>query len=444
MSVTTKRHPSKIEMTAALDNQGDILALKVHIGIDAGATIGLSGVVLSRAMIAATGAYTIDHLDVTGDVYWTNQVPNGAFRGFGAPQMLFAIDMFMEHIAYECGQDPLSYRLRYLAKQDDRTSTGGVFRDPILMPEMIHRAMEISHYQEKVKCFETTHFKGIGMSFFLHGCGFTGSGEATTIKAKVALTKAEDDQVHIRVAAVEMGQGIRTTLRKVVAKILEIPLEHVIYNLPDTDYVPDSGPTVASRTMMIVGGLIAKAAERMKTSWKKGNQLTIREQYVQPAEMTWDEDTMQGDAYPAYSWGVNVVEVAIDPVTFEVTLKGIWSVYDCGKDIDRLVVDGQADGGITQGVAYGYLEVMESMNGRFRQHNFTDYIIPTSSDMPPMMTEWFDNPYKGGPFGAKGVGELTLVGGAPAVAKAIEMAIRQRVTRIPVTPEIIRELMNRG
>lgn len=441
MRVTTKRHPAKIQMMAAIDENQRIAALKVDIGIDAGATIGLSGVVLSRAMIAATGAYTIDHLDVTGDVYWTNHVPNGAFRGFGAPQMLFAIEMFLEHLAKELKRDPFQYRLRYLAKQGDKTSTGGVFRDPILLPEMINKAITLSNYREKALQYQHSRFQGIGLSVFLHGCGFTGSGEAVTIKAKVKLEKTTSDQVKIRVAAVDMGQGIRTSLRKLVADILNTPLSQVEYDLPDTDFVPDSGPTVASRTMMIVGGLVAKAAEKLRSSWIAGQSQMVEEHYVQPSYIQWNEDSMQGDAYPAYSWGVNVVEVAIDPITYEVTLKGIWSVYDCGKDIDRLVVMGQADGGIAQGVAYGYLEVMDVRDGGIRQHNFTDYIIPTALDLPTMTTEWMDNPYPLGPYGAKGVGELTLVGGAPAVAKAIEMAIKRNITQIPVTPERIREWM---
>ncbi len=148
---TTKRHPSRISMKAAIGDDLRILAIQARVGINGGANIGLSGVVLSRAMIAATGAYTIDNLDVEGDVFLTNTVPNGAFRGFGAPQMLFAIEMFIEHIAKDLGVDPLEYRMQYLAKQNDLTSTSGTFRDPILMPKMIQKALEVSSFEEKAK-----------------------------------------------------------------------------------------------------------------------------------------------------------------------------------------------------------------------------------------------------------------------------------------------------
>ncbi len=441
MSVTTKRHPSKTHFQAAIKN-GELIGLKAHVSIDAGATIGLSGVVLSRALLAVTGAYTIDHLDVSGDVYLTNTVPNGAFRGFGAPQMFFAVDMFFEHIAKVLGEDPLEFRRKYLVKQNDRTSTNGLFRDPVLMPEMISKVMEVSDYKRKIKEYsQGNHFKGIGMSMFFHGCGFTGSGEKNIIKAKVRLRKDEDGFVYILVAAVDMGQGVKTTFRKLMAHMLEIDIEKVVFNNPDTDFVPDSGPTVASRTMMIVGGLLARAAQEMKSRWEE-SAFTVEKQYEQPDYIEYDELRFIGDAYPAYSWGVNVVEVEVDPVTYQVDIKKSWSVYDVGKAIDERIVLGQADGGLAQGLAYGYLEVMNHKNGKIMQKNMTDYIIPTAMDMCDMETYLFENPYAYGPYGAKGVGELTLIGGAAAVAKAIENAIHKNVYKIPVTPEYIMELMN--
>lgn len=443
MEVTTKRHPAWIHMEAAINDKNEIDGLTTKVAIDGGASIGLSGVVLSRALILSTGAYTIDNIEVSGDVFLTNTVPNGAFRGFGAPQMLFAIEMFMHHIAKELELDPLELRLKYLAKQGDATSTRGEFRDPIIMNDMIQKAMEMSNYKNKVKKYEEEGiYKGIGMSWFLHGCGFTGSGEANHIKALVKLEKDINDKVTILIAAVDMGQGVQTTMKKIVSHVLDIPLNQIIYNKPDTDYVPDSGPTVASRTIMVVGGLVARAASQLKEKWVDGEAIIVSERYTQPEYIKWDEDNFIGDAYPAYSWGVNIVEVEICPITYQVSLVGIWSVYDVGKAIDERIIMGQADGGILQGVAYGYLEVMKNEEGKIKHKNVTDYIIPTSGDTPPMETFLMDNPYPLGPYGAKGAGELTLVGGAPAVALAIENAINKKVMKIPATPEYIMELMN--
>jgi CO/xanthine dehydrogenase Mo-binding subunit len=279
------------------------------------------------------------------------------------------------------------------------------------------------------------------MSWYLHGCGFTGSGEQKHIKALVKLKKNVEDQVIILIASVDMGQGIKTTMRKLVAHKLELPIEQVLFENPDTDLVPDSGPTVASRTMMVVGGLVLEAATELKETWSSGKEQIIEKRYKQPDYVKWDDEKLQGDAYPAYSWGVTIVEVEVSKVTYQVQLKGVWSVYDIGKAIDENVIIGQSDGGVLQGIGYGMLEVMNHKEGRIQQKNVTDYIIPTAKDSVFMETHLMDNPFALGPYGAKGAGELTLIGGAPAVALAIENAIGKRVMKIPVTPEYIMELM---
>ncbi|OHE41179.1 MAG: hypothetical protein A2Y16_03935 [Tenericutes bacterium GWF2_57_13] len=445
VEVTTKRHPSKITLSAALDADFRVIGLKARVGLDAGAYLGLSGVVLSRSLIAATGAYTIAHLSVEGDAYCTNTVPTGAFRGFGAPQMFYAIEQLMGHLAALAGLDPVAYKRRHLARKNDLTSTQGVFRDPILLPAMIDTVLQRSDYKRKIRAFaKDDAWKGIGLSVFFHGCGFTGSGEATHIKARVRLEKDADDHVIVRIAAVDMGQGSSTALAKIVAGVLERPVATVHVPHPDTDTSPDSGPTVASRTTMIVGGLLARCAANLKEAWVDGMVQTAEERYVQPAFITWDEEAFKGDAYPAYSWGVTAVEVEVDKRTCAVTLKGVWSCYDVGKTIDAILAEGQADGGVTQGIAYGYLENMEIKDGRLKQRNLTDYVIPTASDVCPTDTVFVDNPFAYGPYGAKGLGELTLIGGAPAVTAAIENAIKRRITRIPATPETILELIEHG
>lgn len=441
MQVTTKRHPSKITLTGYIKDN-ELLGIKSNVGIDAGASIGLSGVVLARALIASTGVYTIDNLEVDGDVYLTNTVPNGAFRGFGAPQMIYAVEMFMNHVATKLDVDLITFRQKYLAKQGDKTSTSGTYRDPIIMDEMLEEVMRKSDYVRKYKEYNTTdNAKGIGMSWFLHGCGFTGSGEQKHIKAVVKIEKNIDNTVEILIAAVDMGQGIKTSMRKLVSNLLDIPFEDVICNHPDTNRVPDSGPTVASRTIMIVGGLVARASRQLKQNWKPNTYQIFEEHYKQPEYIKWDEDLFFGDAYPAYSWGINVVEVEVDKVTYEVKVNETWSIYDVGKAIDEQIVYGQADGGLLQGIGMGYIEKMNIKNGKIQHRNVTDYIIPTTADTPLMHTYLMDNPYPLGPYGAKGAGELTLIGGAPAVALAIQQSIQKQVTKIPVTPEYIMELM---
>lgn len=442
ISFTTKRHPSKTEMEALVDENKNIIGIRSKVSLNGGAYKGCSGVVLSRALIAATNAYVFPNLEIIGDVYQTNTVPTAAFRGFGSPQTIFAMEMFIHHVAKEIGVDPLSLRLKYLAKQGDITANNGHFHDPIILDQLVNKAMEMSDYKRKIEEYSKSDSRrGIGMSLFLHGCGFTGSGESDIIHANVKLVKDEKDHVYCYVSSVDMGQGNRTTLKRIVAKNLNVPDEQVSLEAPDTDHTPDSGPTAASRTIIIVGFLMEKAAKNLKKIWKNGERQEVIEPYVGPSYIHWDEETMQGDAYPSYSWGVNVVEVEFDPITYQVTLKGVWSTYDVGRVVDERIAVGQADGGIVQGIGYGYMECETTKDGKFMQRNLSDYIIPTTEDVPHMETAFIDNPFIYGADGAKGMGELTLVGGAPAVALAIENAIGKKIHKIPATPEYIMEVL---
>jgi len=442
---STKRHPSKSHYRAYIGKNNEILGMDVNVKLNGGAYKGCSIVVLSRALIACANVYNIPALDVVGDVYMTNTVPTAAFRGFGSPQTIFACEMFMHHVAKELGVDPLEFRLKYIVKEGDTTTNSGKFHDPIVLDKLIDKAMEMSDYKRKIKEYSKPGCnRGIGMSFFLHGCGFTGSGESDIIKGKVKLIKDEKDIVHVYASSVDMGQGNKTTLKRIVAKNLEIPDDQVVFDNPDTAIIPDSGPTAASRTIIIVGFLMEKAAKNLKKIWKSGVRQEHIEPYVGPSYIKWDEDTMQGDAYPSYSWGVNVVEVEFDPISYQITPKGIWSTYDVGRVVDERIAIGQADGGIIQGIGYGYLETLKCENGVFKQKSLSDYIVPTAEDVPPMETAFIDNPFIFGADGAKGMGELTLVGGAPAIALAIENAIGRKVNDIPCNPEYIMGLMKNG
>ncbi|WP_231507703.1 xanthine dehydrogenase family protein molybdopterin-binding subunit [Bacillus sp. UNC41MFS5] len=445
MVVTTKRHPAKLKYRTAIDKEGNILSLCVEIYLDGGANVGLSSVVLQRALINSAGVYKIPHFHAKGYVLKTNTVPNGAFRGFGAPQSFAGIESHMGHLSKQANIEPLEYKRKYLVKQGDPTITKGIFRDPILVEEMIEDLLNSSDYKKKKQEFQRfnqqsqRYKKGIGTSLFLHGCGFTGSGERDHIKATVKLVKSKDDQVSLKISNSDMGQGIYTTLSKIVAKELDLPYERVLYPSPDTKEVPDSGPTVASRTTMIVGKLLVRAAKKLKGQWQAGVEQEVVEHYAHREMIPWDEKTFTGDAYPAYSWGVNIVELEVDTLTGNVKLEKVYGNYEVGKVIDDRIMKGQIDGGLAQGLAYGYLEKMTSHLGKIQQKSISDYGPPTSLDVVPIESKVFDNPYADGPYGAKGAGELTLIGGAPAVQAAIEDALQTSFQQIPITPEVIIE-----
>jgi CO/xanthine dehydrogenase Mo-binding subunit len=439
MSFTPKRHPARVAFRTAVDLAGNVLGMSIDTLLNAGAYLTCSEVVLQRAVFSATGAYDIPNVEIRGRAMATNTVPSDAFRGFGAPQALFAIELHMDHLAAAAGVEPLAYKRRYFLANGDATVSGGTVHDEVLLETMLGRIEAVSCYSRRRVSMPP--WSGIGMSFFNHGCGFTGSGEQKIIKGRVAIEKYGDGVVRILAAGVDMGQGIATTFRKVVARVLDLPISRVLYDRPDTAAVPNSGPTCASRSIMVVGYLLQEAARRLKDQWRDGAEQSVSQGYNHPAGMRWDQARLSGDAYPGYGWGINVVEVSIDPLTYEIAVGGIWSIYDVGIPIDQRIVEGQAHGGMIQALGYAMLENLEIKDGRFRQVTMADYSIPTSLDFPAVHTDFVENPYPFGPFGAKGAGELVFDGAAPALALAVQQALGKQVHSIPLTPEAIMGLV---
>ncbi len=442
LSFTSKRHPSRTTVRTAHDGDGRIIGVDYDMILNGGAYESYSAIVLQRALFTSNGAYNFPNVRVRGRAIATSTVPSGAFRGFGAPQAIFALEMHMERVAREYGRSPVDLRREYLLRKGDPTITGGTIREPVIMEDLIDRAVELSDFDEKYTSYGPTRGRGIGIAVFNHGCGFTGDGEQRIIKARASLRKDAADHVEILVANMDMGQGPQTTFPKIVGAILGIPPEEIGYDNPDTDRVPDSGPTVASRTMMVVGYLLQEAARELKRTWRSGVEQTVTKDYRMPPGMVWDQASLTGDAYPAYGWGVNVVEVSIDPVSWEPAVVGAWGVYDVGVPIDERVVLGQIQGGMSQALGYASLENLD-VDGRgvFRQRTMADYIIATSLDFPATTGEVLLNPYEFGPFGAKGMGEMVHDGGHAAFCAAVQHALGRSCDTIPLTPERIAEIM---
>lgn len=449
ITYTSKRYPSKIQLEAAI-KYNRIIGLRISIALNGGAYLGVSGTVLQRAMFAATGAYTINNVEVKGEVYKTNTVPSGYFRGSGSAQMIFAIEMFISHIAKSLHINQLEFREKHLAKQDDITVTNGKYHDPIIIDKMIEEAMEMSAYREKHNVYRVLNhgnpksLKGIGMSLFVHGCGQMGIIESESIKPSVKMKKGKGDMVTIKIGAAEHGQGVETTMRKIAAHTLNKPIEKVQYEVPDTDCVSDCGQKASSSTTMIVGDLVVGASKNLLEKWNDKESFSVERRFRKPEYLNWDQEKLSGDAYITYSWGVNIIEVEINPQTYQVTVTGAWTVLDVGKAIDERLLKAQAEGGMLQGIGYGMLEVLSQTGGRFDQRNLIDYCIPTSFDSVKTEIKIMNNPFPFGPYGAKGASDITFVGAAPALSLAIEYAIGKEIHRLPVTPEYIMELMENG
>lgn len=446
MEFTSKRHPSVCTYSVAVKD-GEITGMDIDVIFNSGAYTTLSAVVLQRGLIGASGVYRMDHLRVKGRAMKTNTVPCGAFRGFGAPQTFFAVEMIMNHVAKKLGVDSLKLKEKYMAKQGDATSTSGKYHLHVPLPEMLEKLDQLSDCRSKKQLYQnqTGRFrKGIGTSLFFHGCGFTGSGERDLIKAVVKLKKYTDDTVEILVSNADIGQGLKTTFSKIVSDTLNIDYEAVKIENPDTDYVPDSGPTVASRSLMTVGALLQRAAEKLKEDWKSGEEQIVEERFVQPDfVIPFSLNDFKGDAYPTYSWGVNAIEVEVDLLTATTKVLGAWGVFDIGVPVDQNIIQGQMQGGLLQGIGYSSMEQMDyNKQGRIRNNSFSDYIIPTAVDVPNLVTDIINNPYSYGPYGGKGAGELPLVGCAPAYLEAMENALGVTLNKVPFTQEDTMKVLN--
>ncbi|MCL2564096.1 MAG: xanthine dehydrogenase family protein molybdopterin-binding subunit [Oscillospiraceae bacterium] len=440
MATTSKRHPTYSVYKAAVKD-GKVTAMDIDLLYNAGAYTTISMVVLQRGTICSNGVYNIPHMRAHGRSVKTNSVPNGAFRGFGAPQVFFAVEMFMAHIAKDLGVDPVAFKEAHFVKKGDKTSTNGIFHHGVPLPQMNEKLLTASDYWAKREAYASQpkgrYQRGIGMSYSFHGGGFTGTGERDIIKAVAALQKYPDGKVEILTSGTEMGQGLFTTFAKIVAKELDCPIDQIIVKLPDTDRVPDSGPTVASRSIMVVGELLRRAAAKIKAEWKDGEAQRVEERFQQPEwQIPFNYDTFQGDAYPTFSWGAHCVEIEVDTYTGEQKVIGAWACYDVGTPIDTTVVIGQMEGGFLQGIGYAHMEQMNyDKKGRIRSNSYSDYTMPTAADVPKMEMHLCVEEYPEGPFGAKGAGELPLVGVPGAYVNALEQAIDKDFCHIPVTME---------
>ena len=442
MIATTKRHPSVVRHRTGVTRDGRIVGMDIDVMLDGGAYVTLSPVVLSRGTIHAAGPYRCDHTRINGRAVMTNTPPNGAFRGFGAPQTQFAMEVQLDRIAESLGMDPVRLREINALRPGDTTATGQVLGSDCSALDTLRRAVRKARYHEKRRANGSGR-RGIGVSLFYHGSGFTGSGELRLAsRAAIELTERG---VRVLTSSTEIGQGTRTMHAQIVADALGVPYDQVEVAQPDTSRVPDSGPTVASRTCMVVGGILQRAAAGLRRRigdtnpadhFREHGPLRVEAEYEQPEWIRWDDQTYRGDAYATYGWGCNVAEVEVDPVTFEVRPVRLTAVVDVGKAIHPALAIGQIEGGTAQALGFALLEHVVMRDGAMANAQLTNYTIPTALDTPPIDVVLVENPYPGGPFGAKGLGELPMDGPAPAIVNAIR-SLGFDVRDVPALPEVI-------
>ena len=465
LAATTKRHPAIVRHRSGIRRDGTLVAQDIEVVMDGGAYCTLSPVVLSRATLHAAGPYLCPNVRIRSRAVATNTPPNGAFRGFGAPQVEFAVEMHVERMAAALDLSPLEVRRRNVYRPGDTTPFGQVLRESVAGEEVLERAAAASDFAlkraltQRARSERTTGddgrrrtATGIGLALGWHGAGFTGSGEAK-MGSVAALELTAEAEIRVLIAATEIGQGTKTIFPMLVADELGVPVEAVDVARPDTSVVPDSGPTVASRTAMVVGRLVVEAARRLRSRVeaatgrafadsyrdyaREQGHLRIDQRFEPYPGIDFDDATYTGDAYPAFGWAACVAEVEVDLDTCEVVVRNVVAVDDVGRVLHPVLAEGQVEGGTLQAIGYGTIEEIKLQDGRYLNDRLATYLIPTALDAPRITTILVEAPYSGSPHGAKGVGELPMDVGAPSVVAAIADATGAWITELPATPERI-------
>ena len=489
MVATTKRHPSRTRHKTAVSKDGKLLAMEIDFVIDGGAYCTLSPVVLSRGTIHAAGPYFCPNVRIKSTAVATNMPPHGAFRGFGAPQSIFALERHLDKVAQAVGLTPEEFRRLNFIHEGETTATNQVIREQVDMDGLLNRAFELTDYHAKRERFARENLrleagvarrndahdyqggqrpplndrsqsrikKGIGFASFMHGAGFTGSGEVY-LQSIVGAEATPEGLIRILAASTEIGQGTNTIFAQIAAEALGLDYDLFEVAQPDTAQVPNSGPTVASRTCMIVGKLVESAVLGLKQTLVGSGLLTDQftqaefqracgayienfgdlksfSTYQPPPNVFWDDEKYQGDAYGAFAWAVYVAEVSVDTLTYEAHVDDFVALQEVGRVINPVLAAGQIEGGVAQAIGMTLYENVVWENGRMKNGQMTNYIMPTAADIPPIRVYFEENRYAYGPAGAKGIGELPMDGPAPAILSAIENATGESFKHVPLMPE---------
>ena len=445
-----KRHPSLTRIRAAVKD-GLVTAMDIDGMLDAGAYLVASGDVTMRYITTFPGVYSIPNLKVRARAMKTNTPPTGAFRGFGGPQAEFAVEMLMSHLADELGENELAFKARHMARKGTCTPTGGEYPFDIPLPEMIRMAEEATSYSELREKYAHIPYgrlkNGIGIAFANHGSPLCGNTEWGLIRPTVRMKKHRDGTVDLYTGQAELGQGVRTAFAKIAAAVLEIPFEKINTYYPDSDETAPTGPTAASRSVTAVGKTVEGAARRLKAEWKEDEEQEVSFTYTRPpSSADFDPIAMTGRQYDDYSWSVVVVKVQADILTGNVRILSAHGIYNLGTLIDENILRGQMEGGLLQALGYCASERMViGDNGKMFNTAFADYHIPSATDVPVLSVDFEKTPYPDGPLGAKGAGEIPLVGVAAAFVRAVEQALGQvkpvKLNSIPLVPEAVLEAL---
>jgi CO/xanthine dehydrogenase Mo-binding subunit len=472
-----KRHPYVLYYKWGAKKDGTITAMEIRCIADGGAYSSMSSFVTWRSVVQATGPYYCEN--VKTDVYaaYTNNNYTGAMRGFGSPQVNFAIESMMDELAKEVGMSPLEIRMKNGFETGAVTATGQKLTHTVSLKEVLTKAADAIDFEKKWKSYrevkEGEKKRGVGLACSYRGVSLGAEGIDA---AETIVSVQTDGSVIVSSGVTDMGQGAQTQMSQIVAEVLGISMNRIQFLNTNTSRVADSGPTVASRGTIMGGSAAKNAAEKVRTTLLEvGAEMTgvdigaldlednylldanKRERLASFAELatacfnkgrpmiglgwhkspptSWHDEEGRGEAYFTFVYGANATEVEVDTETGKVDVIDFVSVHDVGKAINRGMVVGQMCGGVAMGLGYGLLEEFELEDALPKQLNFDEYLIPTSMDVPRIKTIIVENEDPMGPFGAKSVGEPTNELAAPAIVNAIANATGKRIYELPANLE---------
>ena len=472
---TTIRHPYIIKYKSGIKKDGTLVARQVDIISDSGAYVSLGQSTMAKACVHAAGPYRIPHVCIDGYVVYTNNPVGGAMRGFGVTQLGFGYEVHMDTIAAKMGLDPLEFRRKNLLEDNCALPTGQVV-PVVTLHECADRAVELAGWKKDKEAAVLPKKRGKGIATMLYPNGATSYPNPGSAFLKVN----PDGTAYLYIGTPDIGQGSTTIMAQIAAEELGIEFEKVEVVTGDTKLTPyDVGP-VASRATYIVGNAVQKAAAQAKqilfeiaaeelgvtpSGLASGNgyiyieglpekrvsiakiaerahvaaagkgRLPIGAGSFNPETTPLDKETGHGKPFGTYVFAAQIADVEVDTETGAVEILKITAVHDCGKAINPKLTEGQVEGGVAMGLGFGMMEEIVVEKGRVKNAQFTDYVIPTALDVPHIVTSLVERPDSTGPFGAKGIGEPSLLPTAPAIVNAIQDAVGVRIRDLPVTPE---------
>ena len=464
---TTKRHPAIMRSRMAATRAGDLVAMDFEADFNTGAYASWGPTVANRVPVHASGPYRVPHYRALTRAVLTHCVPAGAFRGFGVPQTVIAQEQMLDMLAEKIGMDPLDFRIRNALTDDTPTVTGQVMGDGVGIRACFEALKP--HWataRQEAQAFNARHShlrRGVGVAGMFYGCGNTSLPNPSTIR----LGLKRDGRLSLHQGAVDIGQGSNTVITQIAADAVGLPLSLIDLVSPDTDLTPDCGKTSASRQTFVTGTAAERAGLALRRKLLRlanagedaalaleGGKLLVREAtvirtvelaqlpldqhgYVLCAEETFDPPTApldadgQGIPYAVYGYGAHLAAVEVDMRLGTVKVTQIVAAHDVGRAINPMLVEGQIEGGVAQGIGMALMEEFTPGRGE----NLHDYLIPTIGDVPPIESILIECASSAGPYGAKGIGEQALIPTAPAILNAIHHACGARITHTPATPD---------